>query len=705
MGVIGRVLLFAAAAAAAVAAGTLLPLPAWARPLPELAVALLFRAQIWRAMRPVREMAAAASERALYKWNNQRRAALLIPFVAAFVGWLTNWVAVQMIFYPIDFWGLPLKRWVLGSLYDCDILQPLGLIGWQGIVPAKAAQMSFNMVEMVTTQLINVQEVFAKLDPAAIARLLQEEMPKLALEAGGGGLLPDAYVSLAAGRVPALPGFLKAAATSLQDDYVAGLVEAMQRNVHAVIDLKELVVKEMWSDKNIIVSFFQTCGKAELRFLVDSGIYFGFLLGIIQMAIWLVYDSPWTLTVGGVVVGLLTNWLALKCIFEPLHPVTWGPFVFQGIFLKRQYEVSCEFARFLANEVLVSSKIWGNMLFGSRAGDFQELAREHTQQFVERLQPEVAAQGGQQFINEVADAAVRELPGHIAPLHGYIDSTLGLQQLMESKLKLMTPEQFERVLHPIFEEDELTLILAGAVLGGIAGYGQQLLDERDRASKAATSAATVGAGGAGASLALPSPPAATAAPAGAEAQPAPSAPTGGSGEAQKASPDALDARYGTREQWQAADTAAGSAEAEVEPDVVEEIAESTPPRGGEGSPPAAAAPPGRVDAETARGAADSALAEAGSAELPGGPTTNATEVDTALSQPVDEASTPSPVSATSSSSSSSSSSSDGAAQQTELAAERTVSDSAAPTPAQRRQAGYFVFVVLPIVLTAFGSFR
>lgn len=36
---------------------------------------------------------------------------------------------------------------------------------------------------------------------------------------------------------------------------------------------------------------------------------------------------------------------------------------------------------------------------------------------------------------------MRELPGHIAPLHGYIDSTLGLQQLMESKLKLMTPEQ------------------------------------------------------------------------------------------------------------------------------------------------------------------------------------------------------------------------------------------------------------------------
>lgn len=37
----------------------------------------------------------------------------------------------QMIFYPIGYWGVPLKRWVLGSFYGCDVLQPLGLIGWQ----------------------------------------------------------------------------------------------------------------------------------------------------------------------------------------------------------------------------------------------------------------------------------------------------------------------------------------------------------------------------------------------------------------------------------------------------------------------------------------------------------------------------------------------------------------------------------------------
>eukprot|EP01083_Nonionella_stella_P030757 84255_1 len=37
----------------------------------------------------------------------------------------------------------------------------------------------------------------------------------------------------------------------------------------------------------------------------------------------------------------------------------------------------------------------------------------------------------------------------------------------------MSSAQFERVLHPIFEEDELTLILAGAALGFAAGLVQQ----------------------------------------------------------------------------------------------------------------------------------------------------------------------------------------------------------------------------------------
>ena len=47
----------------------------------------------------------------------------LIPLIAGFVGWFTNYLAVQMIFYPVRWRGLPIYK-VEG--------EPLGLIGWQG---------------------------------------------------------------------------------------------------------------------------------------------------------------------------------------------------------------------------------------------------------------------------------------------------------------------------------------------------------------------------------------------------------------------------------------------------------------------------------------------------------------------------------------------------------------------------------------------
>ena len=66
------------------------------------------------------------------------------------------------------------------------------------------------------------------------------------------------------------------------------------------------------------------------------------------------------------------------------------------------------------------------------------------------------------------------LQDHVHVLHEYTDDALGLKELMRERMALMTPQEFERVLHPIFEQDELTLIVSGAVLGAIAGFIQQV---------------------------------------------------------------------------------------------------------------------------------------------------------------------------------------------------------------------------------------
>lgn len=60
----------------------------------------------------------------------------------------------------------------------------------------------------------------------------------------------------------------------------------------------------------------------------------------------------------------------------------------------------------------------------------------------------------------------------------------------------MSTRTFEGVLHPVFQEEEFTLIVAGAILGAMAGFLQMLLstkEVREAARKAAARAAETAA--------------------------------------------------------------------------------------------------------------------------------------------------------------------------------------------------------------------
>lgn len=43
---------------------------------------------------------------------------------------------------------------------------------------------------------------------------------------------------------------------------------------------------------------------------------------------------------------------------------------------------------------------------------------------------------------------------------------------MVEKMAMLSSAEFERVLHPVFEEDEWILVLVGGALGAIAGAAQ-----------------------------------------------------------------------------------------------------------------------------------------------------------------------------------------------------------------------------------------
>jgi uncharacterized membrane protein YheB (UPF0754 family) len=240
------------------------------------------------------------------------------------------------------------------------------------------------------------------------------------------------------------------------------------RNIDDIVDIKSLVVNGLCGDKRILSNMFQKVARVELDFLVNSGFLFGFLLGLLQMLQWMIYPANWTLLAGGSIVGYITNWIALKWVFEPLNPTKVGPFVLQGMFLRRQKEVSADFCAFITENVLTSRKVWAHMAAG---GAFREI--------VSRNVP-LPSKSIDSIVSKLSDTVIPATTGSAgAALHSYTTKTLDLRHTLTSAMNKLSTVEFEHVLHPIFQEDELTLIMAGAVLGAFTGGLQWLWNVRE----------------------------------------------------------------------------------------------------------------------------------------------------------------------------------------------------------------------------------
>jgi len=264
------------------------------------------------------------------------------------------------------------------------------------------------------------------------------------------------------------------------------MVADVRANVEHLIDLRPVVEDHLEANPELLNRIFQECGAAEFRFLVRSGWYFGALFGVIQAGVWCLFPNPWVLPIGGLLVGYATNWIALNLIFRPLEPHRLAGFTIQGLFLKRQAEVSQAFCRIVVEEVVTLPRLVQSLMSGDRADRSRAIVRLHVKPivddvvgrmgFVARLAVQ-AALGPANFAsikNSVADMAEREAPTPFEDERFARERGERVRLVITRRMERLPPVEFQNLLRPCFQEDELKLILVGAVLGGLAGLGQLL---------------------------------------------------------------------------------------------------------------------------------------------------------------------------------------------------------------------------------------
>ncbi|WP_241555978.1 DUF445 domain-containing protein [Leptospira yasudae] len=387
---------------------------------------------------------------------------LLMPFTYAFVGWVTNWVALKMTFYPLKFFGIP------------------PYLGWQGIIPRKAEKMAGRAVDVVTRYLIDVEEMFCKVDPALIQENLRPEIQKTILETMKE--VADEFNPLLWSLIPDLVknSMMKEIERQAMET-IPTVFQDLRKDSKRIFDIRGLVIRNMTGDNvHLTVEMFQRVGAKEFRFIEISGFYFGFVLGLIQMGIWLVYPALWTLPVQGIIVGYLTNWLALLLIFRPLEPIRLGPFSFQGLFIKRQREVSDEYSKMLATKILSSEKILEELFFGRASEEVFNLVVHAIERQMDTMasviRPTLSLSFTSNKYNDTKERVIRKIMNNLknftTHIEDYVEKAIDLESTLSQKMKALPPVDFEDVLRTVFKEDELLLILVGAALGAIVGLGQ-----------------------------------------------------------------------------------------------------------------------------------------------------------------------------------------------------------------------------------------
>jgi uncharacterized membrane protein YheB (UPF0754 family) len=349
----------------------------------------------------------------------------------------------------------------------------------KGIIPTKAEKMASLCFDLMTERLIKIKEIFGRLDPKRFAEVMDDVVL----------LMMDQIINEVAEEY--MPDTWKKIPKKVRDDiivtadnesnaFLTDFMKDMQEHIEDVCDIKEMSVKACVENKALMVKIFQECGEKEFVFIRRSGFYFGFLFGIIQMMIWFFYSASWVLPVAGFLVGWVTNWMALKVIFQPIEPIHIFGYELQGIFLKRQKEVSVVFARVVCVEILHIKAMWTAIFNGRLSKNFFAMLRAHTLVFTGKLVAEIeplaiAAMGAEKFLQmkeDIAQKVIEKLPSVIDASYEYTQEALGMEKTIATKMGELPAAEFEGVLHPAFEEDEIQLIALGGVLGAIVGVLQ-----------------------------------------------------------------------------------------------------------------------------------------------------------------------------------------------------------------------------------------
>ena len=191
---------------------------------------------------------------------------ILIPVISGFIGWVTNWVAIKMLFHP---------------------RKPLRLPGMtiQGIFPKRQEQFAIKLGKLVSEQLLSFKDIEQKI---VSPENLQKLMPVVETHVDDflrkklADVFPVISMFIGEKTIAQLKGhFLNELETLFPI-----LMKRYMGHLQAELDLEKIVTEKVAgfsSDK--LEEILMSIMAREFRFVEILGGVLGFIIGLLQVAI------------------------------------------------------------------------------------------------------------------------------------------------------------------------------------------------------------------------------------------------------------------------------------------------------------------------------------------------------------------------------------------------------------------------------------
>ena len=187
-----------------------------------------------------------------------------LPLIGALIGWLTNYIAIKMLFHPRN---------------EVRIF----FIPVQGVFPKRQKDLARKLGHIVSEELVSVEDLTAHLKEKATSEAILNHIAQR-LEEGIASRLPRAFPMLAmfmsGDMAEKVKGFLLEQIGSLNEELIDRLSGQLEEelDIHRIVEEK---VAAFSSDKLEEILF--SIMRQEFKFVEMVGAVLGFLIGVAQV--------------------------------------------------------------------------------------------------------------------------------------------------------------------------------------------------------------------------------------------------------------------------------------------------------------------------------------------------------------------------------------------------------------------------------------